>query len=120
MGDAGADTLYGGTGPDQFEFFSVGNSGPPGSGSTDTIGDFSAAEGDWIELSGMDANSNVAGDQAFTFIGNAGFSGAPGEINYTYSGGNTIIQLQTDADPAVDGAIVVMGLHVPDVSWFHL
>jgi Ca2+-binding RTX toxin-like protein len=119
-GDAGADTLYGGTGPDQFEFFWVGDSGPLGSGSTDIIADFSAAEGDMIELSGMDANSNVAGDQAFTFIGNAGFSGAPGEINYTYSGGNTIIQLQTDSDPDVDGAIIVMGLHDPNASWFHL
>jgi hypothetical protein len=67
----------------------------------------------------MDANSEVATDQAFTFIGNAGFSGA-GQINYAYVGGNTIIQLQTDSDPDVDGAIIVMGLQVPNASWFHL
>ena len=86
-GNAGADTLYGGTGPDDFEFFWVDDSGPLGSGSTDIIGDFRAFEGDFIELSVLDANSEVTGNQAFS-LGNAGFSGAPGEINYTYSGGD--------------------------------
>jgi Ca2+-binding RTX toxin-like protein len=119
-GGAGADILFGGSGADQFQFFFVSDSQPLGSGLTDTIADFSAAEGDVIELSGMDASIYGIGDQAFTFIGNAAFSGAPGEINYVYSGGNTIIQLQTGVDPDVEASIVLVGIHTPDASWFHL
>ena len=43
-------------------------------------GDFawieSRAEGDRIDVSGIDADSGTAGDQAFSFVGRAAFSGA--------------------------------------------
>jgi len=48
----------------------------------DQIGDFSTAEGDLIDLSLIDANANVAGNQAFTFIGANAFTGTAGELNF--------------------------------------
>jgi hypothetical protein len=86
----------------------------------DVISDFNFAEGDRIDLSAVDANTYAAGNQAFTFIGQAAFTGTPGEINYYYSGGNTIIQLQTGMDPDIEGGIVLSGIHTPDASWFNL
>jgi hypothetical protein len=35
---------------------------------------------DKIELDRIDANANVAGNQAFTWIGSSGFSGTAGEL----------------------------------------
>ncbi len=45
----------------------------------DTIWDFSHAQGDRIDLSAIDANSSVGGNQAFTFIGAANFTGTAEE-----------------------------------------
>ena len=48
----------------------------------DVVADFNRAEGDRIDLSAIDADVYAAGNQAFTFIGTAAFSGTPGEIRY--------------------------------------
>ena len=44
----------------------------------DSIADFGI--GDKIDLSTLDANSTVAGNQAFSFIGNSGFTGISGQL----------------------------------------
>ena len=66
----GVDTLTGGSGNDTFNFTSLSDSLP---GAADTITDFTsnAGEGsdDQIDLSAIDANTSLAGDQAFTFNG---------------------------------------------------
>jgi Ca2+-binding RTX toxin-like protein len=78
IGGAGADRLYGGDGADRFVFQAITDS--PVSG-RDTIVDFSAAQGDRIDLSQIDANALLAGEQHFTFIGSGAFS-APGQLRF--------------------------------------
>jgi serralysin len=67
-GGAGTDTLTGGSGNDTFVFTNITET-PFGSG--DTITDFTSLAGegsdDQIDLSSIDANTNLAGDQAFIF-----------------------------------------------------
>jgi len=78
IGLGGKDTLIGGLGADRFTYGSVGQS-PVGAGA-DRITDFSHAQGDRIDLAGIDANSVTAGDQAFAFIGAAAFGHHAGEL----------------------------------------
>ena len=75
-GGLGEDTLTGGAGSDTFAFSSSLEA------DYDYITDFAA--GDKIDLSGIDANPVLPGDQAFSFIGASAFTGTPGELNYQY------------------------------------
>jgi serralysin len=96
-GGSGKDTLTGGTGFDRFDFNSVTES-LPGTVSRDLITDFSHGV-DRIDLSSIDANSTIAGNQAFVFIGTADFT-APGQISVTTlsNNGDVRIRMSTDAD----------------------
>ena len=76
-GGDGADTLTGGAGHDVFKY----NSLPELSYYYDTITDF--GEGDKIDLSAIDANSQQAGDQAFSFLDGNAFTGNGGELYYS-------------------------------------
>ncbi|MGF6227138.1 Ca2+-binding RTX toxin-like protein [Inquilinus ginsengisoli] len=76
-GGMGVDTLTGGAGADRFIFASIDDSY---SGVPDRIADFSHAQGDKIDLSAIDADAGVAGNQAFTFIGSALYSGVAGQL----------------------------------------
>ncbi|MFZ4690294.1 MAG: calcium-binding protein [Polymorphobacter sp.] len=73
IGGAGADLLFGGDGSDSFVYASTADSGV-GTSRGDIIGDFISGV-DSLDLTGIDADASVAGDQAFTFIGNAAFTG---------------------------------------------
>ncbi|MBH1973674.1 MAG: FG-GAP repeat protein [Rhodobacteraceae bacterium] len=75
-GGAGADLLTGGVGADSFVFRSVNDSRTT---SWDSITDFTQGE-DIINLSGIDADTATAGDQAFAFVVDAGFSNISGEL----------------------------------------
>ncbi|WP_337924766.1 M10 family metallopeptidase C-terminal domain-containing protein [Szabonella alba] len=75
-GGAGDDQLYGDAGADVFVFDQS-----PAAGGTDRIVDFVLGV-DRIDLSAMDADALPAGDQSFTFIGAALFSGVAGELRY--------------------------------------
>ena len=74
-GGLGADRVRGGAGADTFLFRSFGEISDE---TRDRILDFSAAEGDTIDLSGIDADTGVAGMQQLTFIGSAALTGAGG------------------------------------------
>jgi Ca2+-binding RTX toxin-like protein len=88
-GAAGQDTLTGGLGADIFKFSTATDTAV---GLADTVTDFSVSVGDKIDLSAIDANTTVAGDQAFIFIGSAAFSGAEGELRAAVQAdGNTHI-----------------------------
>jgi Ca2+-binding RTX toxin-like protein len=90
IGGAGSDNLNGGTGIDIFDFDLVSDS-PAGPALRDSVvGGFSHGF-DRIDLSTIDANALVAGNQAFSFIGAAAFSGVAGQLRHTNYSGNVII-----------------------------
>jgi Ca2+-binding RTX toxin-like protein len=78
IGFLGADLLYGGEGSDRFIFNTLDL--------LDRVMDFERGT-DKIDVSDLDANTAVTGNQAFTFIGDAAFSGAAGELR-AYAGAN--------------------------------
>ena len=80
FGGLGKDKLTGGTGKDTFDF----NTGLEiGKGaSRDSILDFTHSQSDRVDLSGFDANSKKAGNQAFTYIDSKAFGGKAGEIHF--------------------------------------
>jgi Ca2+-binding RTX toxin-like protein len=118
-GGAGRDDLYGGSGGDSFVWWDTSETGVT-PGSADAVHDFNRAQGDTIDLSAVDANIHAAGNQAFSFIGTAAFSGTPGEIRYYHSGGNTYIEMQTGLLTDVEGVIRLDGIHNPTAGWFDL
>jgi Ca2+-binding RTX toxin-like protein len=118
-GGMGRDFLSGGTGLDFFIWNQANETGVT-EGTADAITDFNIAEGDRINLAAIDADVYAPGNQAFTFIGQAGFSGMAGEINYYHSGGNTYIQMQTGTTIDVEAVIRLDGIHNPEAGWFIL
>jgi Ca2+-binding RTX toxin-like protein len=105
VGGAGADVLTGGSSGDMFRF-SDGDSGT--GGGADRITDFVNWD-DKIDLRGVDANAIVAGDQAFSFIGTAAFSGTAGELRFAFDGTDTWLQGDTTGDGVSDFEIVFTG-----------
>ncbi len=65
IGGGKADSLTGGAGADTFRFQAASDLGL---GHTDIIQDFSRAQLDRIDLSGIDANTTLAGNQAFRLV----------------------------------------------------
>jgi Ca2+-binding RTX toxin-like protein len=107
FGGSGSDTLIGGSGfmdimnggtwADTFKFSSAAECGLTAA-SADQLPDFNESTGDKIDLSGFDANENLAGKQTFDFIGNDNAFTEAGQVRYNTAGyveGNT----DSDADP---------------------
>jgi Ca2+-binding RTX toxin-like protein len=67
IGGIGNDLLRGGPGRDTFKYNSSSETSYAAHHPGDTIVDFTSA--DFIDLSAVDANSRVAGNQAFRFVG---------------------------------------------------
>ncbi|NGO55224.1 calcium-binding protein, partial [Allomesorhizobium camelthorni] len=108
IGGAGKDTLNGGTGNDTFDFDAVSDS-PAGPALRDSIvGGFSHGF-DHIDLATIDANTLAGGNQAFSFIGSAAFSGVAGQLRYTNYSGNVIIDADLNGDSTADMQILVAG-----------
>ena len=97
VGGAGKDTLTGGGGADTFVFKAVGESTVANS---DRILDFVSGL-DRIDLSAIDANAPLAGNQAFTFIGTDDFTGL-GQVRIGMSGGQVILSGNTTGNLAAD------------------
>ncbi len=108
MGLGGKDILIGGAGADQFVFISDLDSGPTVL-SADVIQDFNVLT-DVIDLTGIDANSALAGNQEFHYLGGASSFAAAAEIRWGYSNGNTVLYLNTDADMSTESVIVLNGI----------
>jgi Ca2+-binding RTX toxin-like protein len=105
FGGSGGDHLLGGAGRDTFVFNAVADSTIAKNG-RDTIGDFSHAQHDHIDLSAIDAEVGK-GNQDFHFIADAVFSGTAGELRFTQSHGDTIVQGDVNGDGKADFAITV-------------
>ncbi|MEA3008532.1 MAG: uncharacterized protein QOJ91_224 [Sphingomonadales bacterium] len=108
FGGLRGDTLTGGAGNDIFRFDSVAESN---STEADYIEDFNS--GDLVDLSRIDANVLLAGDQAFTFIGSAAFSNTAGElravyVNFSLGGDNWLVQGDTDGNGVSDFEVVLV------------
>ncbi|MEI6746321.1 MAG: calcium-binding protein [Methylococcaceae bacterium] len=109
IGGFSADTLTGGAGADVFKLTNAKDSGIIAT-TRDTITDFKHSEDDKIDLSALDANEKLAGDQAFAFIGNAAFSktNAAGQLHFDAT--NKILYGSTDADTAPEFSIQLNGI----------
>jgi serralysin len=103
-GGIGADKLYGGAESDTFIFKSPTDSMISKSG-RDTIFDFNPMHNDQINLSAMDANSKLKGNQTFSFLGLKDFSGEAGELRYEKAKSDTYIYGDVNGDKRADFAI---------------
>ena len=143
IGGEGKDKLTGGAGADLFSFAGFANQGvyfvagqqdpvtfyaPADSGANqkdaDRIVDFSSDEGDLIDLSAIDALTQLVGgfapDDAFVWRGKAGFTGAGGEARYQIRGGDTFIYLDIGGEDGGNMVIRLDGVHALVASDFVL
>ena len=76
----------------------------------DTITDFLTSDADRIDLSGIDADTALAGNQAFHLGGGGGHAG---DIVVTYDSvhSRTVLQLYVDNNASVDSTIWMTGNH---------
>lgn len=72
------------------------------------------------ELHLLDAIANVAGNQAFNFIGTQAFSGSAGQLHYAPSGANTLISGDVNGDRTADFSILLNGAHALTATDFVL
>jgi Ca2+-binding RTX toxin-like protein len=107
VGGLGGDRLTGGGGADVFVLSAVGHSTHA---LRDLVRDFSQAQGDKVDLSGIDAVAGAIGDQAFTFIGAAAFSHAAGELLARAGRTTTLVQGDIDGDGVADFEIAMNGV----------
>ncbi|MFS2013598.1 calcium-binding protein [Azospirillum sp. CT11-132] len=130
LGGNGSDTLIGGYGADLMDggagadVFSIRNLTESTLAAPDVIINFNGAvvaaealqglasyatvgaEGDRIDLSEIDAITGTTDNDAFTFIGTAGFSAA-GQLRYQASGAVTLIEGDVNGDRTADFRVQV-------------
>jgi len=106
LGGADADVLSGGAGADRFVFTALTDSRVQ---ARDRISDFNAADGDLIDLSAIDADLTLAGDQAFSFVSN--FTGVAGQALLSFDGAanRTTLQLDQNGDGVADFSLLIDG-----------
>ena len=101
-GAGGVDRLTGGAGQDGFVFTALSDSGIA-LGQRDILRDFTDA--DIINVRAIDANSTLAGNQAFVLDTN-GLRSA-GEISFQVSGASLLVSFNTDGDATAEMQILV-------------
>jgi Ca2+-binding RTX toxin-like protein len=103
----GADRMTGGEGQDTFQFRSLSDSTVS---APDEILDFVSGV-DKIDLGFIDANSNLDGNQVFSWIGTNAFGGAgaasAGQLRAYQSGGDWFVEGDTNGDGTADLVIQV-------------
>lgn len=107
FGFTGKDTMTGGDGTDQF-FYGTNAASETGKGtSADIIMDFLSGV-DKINVVAVDANTALAGNQAFTFIGVGSFNNE-GQIRVQSNSTGTLIQFNTTGNTGSDFEIQLQG-----------
>ncbi len=99
VGGRSQDILWGGDGGDRFRFEAAPESGAAAA-ARDRISDFLSGT-DTIDLEGIDARTNRSGDDAFTYLGAAAFTGHAGEL--TYQAG--VLRGDTNGDAKADFSV---------------
>jgi Ca2+-binding RTX toxin-like protein len=111
IGGAGADRIVldepGGAARDLVRFQSIQDSGTTGA-TRDIVADFDVGtdpSDDRIDLSAIDARTDVGGNQAFVFV--SAFTSASGEVRVAAANGgvDTIVLVDTDTDSAAEMSI---------------
>ncbi len=116
-GGVGADALNGGVGLDAFVYRAIGES-TVGVAGRDVINAFTTGQ-DIIDLRLIDANTVVAGDQAFTFGALA--NGTPGRLAVVANGaGSWLVEGDVTGDGVADFAFVVGAVAAPVAADFQL
>lgn len=104
-GGTGGDRLHGGADADTFRFDAALGWGAP----SDIIDDFNRAE-DIIDLRGIDANWNAAGDQAYRWLAGGEFTGRAGELTYQIVADAYVwVYGDNDGDARIDFQIYIDG-----------
>jgi serralysin len=119
QGGQGADQIFGGSGKDTFTFAFLSEMGTPES--HDVIRDFSAKQGDRIDLRKIDFDLVSAGRQKMTFLGNGPDDGRlwaskAGQAYYNTAGD----ELRVDADGIADYALGIKGVASVKAAYFLL
>ncbi|WP_225205838.1 calcium-binding protein [Novosphingobium huizhouense] len=113
-GGAGFDRMVGGSGADTFLWKATSEFAgrlPNASFAVDIVLDFSHADGDRLDVSGVDANDGLAGNQTFAFIGSDPFAAdAAGQIRVaaTDNANVFLVQLNTDTDAQAEASFLVV------------
>ena len=102
VGGLGADRISTANGVDTIRIDRLVESLP---GHEDVVTDFSVR--DTLDVSRIDADQTAPGNQAFTFIGDAAFSGTAGELRYQRLGDGLIVSADADGDREADMAVVL-------------
>ncbi len=107
LGGSGADRLAGGADADSF-VFAAADYGSDTPARPDVIVDFSAAEGDLINLYLIDANVTSARNDRFTFIGEDPFHKVAGELRVVVKPTYLSLLGDTNGDGVADVIITVL------------
>jgi serralysin len=107
-GLGGNDTLSGGQGADEFRFTVLGG--------TDRITDYVQGV-DFVNLSGIDADSATPGRQSFTIV--SAFTKTPGQAALSYNTANdtTTLSLDVNGDGRSDLTILINGHVTNTTNW---
>ncbi|MDB5550360.1 MAG: hemolysin-type calcium-binding repeat family protein [Rhizobium sp.] len=105
VGGLGQDFLFGEGDADTFVFQKTADSSTVAS-ARDIIFDFNRIQGDRIDLSGIDADTTLRGNQAFEFIGTAAFTGEAGEVRFS----NGVLSVDVNGNGTADMTVDVRGL----------